>query len=160
MLQLATIPDGLHNGLQLSFGNMYDSHYRSHRRRIGTPESDAKTKDLRHRFRNLGARNFLRSSTAPYQEDLAPFWRKTSSARTFWLRHKARPSARQLRFSQSTVLRRRFKNALRVSSLAGAVCSRRWRKRRHQPSIAFRSGDDFGKPVSTCRPARFKDRRL
>ena len=157
---MPTLPDGLHDGLHLSFGNMYDSHGRSHRELIGMLETLAQEQSLRHRFRNVSARNFLRRSRLGYQEDLAPFRRKTSLARTFWLRHKARPSARQRRFSQSTFLRRRLKNAPRVSRLAGAVCSNRWRKRRHQPSMAFRSGDDFGNPVSTCRPARFKDRRF
>ena len=79
-----------------------------------------------------------------YHLQRAPCNLMTSRARTFWFLHSLRPSARRFAFNQCTVRRKRHKKAALLSGPVGMASCKCIFKRRHHPSMAFRSGLHLG----------------
>ena len=93
-------------------------------------------------------------STQDYHLVRAPLSFLHCAARSFWFRHSPRPCARQCEFRWSTARRRRRTKASRVSRPDGSLSSRYNFNFRHQPSMAFMSGELFGYLATWSQPAR------
>ena len=83
----------------------------------------------------------------------APSREMTSFALSFWFAHRYFPSSTKFPFIQLTVLRSLVTKLALVSCSAGAVVFKRWRKRAHQFSMAFKSGECLGCVAIKSKPA-------